>query len=183
MPTSLTAIASKAQRSRTHRFQNLYHLLNPRNLRTCFEELDKNAAPGVDRVNWVDYQKNLDANINQLARELKDEKYRARPVRRKYIAKTNGKMRPLGIPCQSDKIAQRAVAKILEAVYEQDFLDFSYGYRPGRSPQQATQELSQVQQFGPYGWVVEADIRGFFDAVDHDWLMRMLGKRQNNPIL
>jgi RNA-directed DNA polymerase len=177
MPTSLKAIAKKARESRKHRFQNLYHLLNRTNLRTCFFELKKNAAPGVDQVDWEDYHANLEANLQRLADTLKTGCYRARRIRRKLIPKGNGKMRALGIPCLEDKIVQRAVAKILGAIYEEDFLDCSFGYRPGRSPQGATQELAQALQFAPFGWIVEADIRGFFDSVDHDWLMRMLEQR------
>jgi group II intron reverse transcriptase/maturase len=177
MPTSLKAIAKKARESRKHRFQNLYHLLNRTNLRTCFFELKKNAAPGVDQVDWEDYHANLEENLQRLADTLKTDRYRTRRIRRKYIPKGNGKMRALGIPCLEDKIVQRAVAKILGAIYEEDFLDCSFGYRPGCSPQGATQELAQALQFGPFGWIVETDIRGFFDSVDHDWLMRMLEQR------
>jgi len=177
MPTSLQAIANKARKSRKHRFQNLYHLLNRVNLKTCFNELKKDAAPGVDKVDWQTYETNLDENLRNLNARLRTGSYHARPIRRKYIPKGNGKQRPLGILCLEDKIVQRAVAHILEAIYEQDFLDFSYGYRPKRSSQGASTELAQVLQFGPYGWVVEADIRGFFDAMDHDWLIRMLEQR------
>lgn len=177
MPTSLQAIANKARNSRKHRFQNLYHLLNRINLKTCFYELKKKAAPGIDDIDWQTYEANLEENLHNLNSRLKSGSYRARPIRRKYIPKGNGKLRPLGIPCLEDKIVQRAVAKILEAIYEQDFLDSSYGYRQGRSPQQASSELAHLLQFGPYGWVVEADIRGFFDAMDHDWLIRMLQQR------
>lgn len=177
MPTSLQAIANKARKSRKHRFQNLYHLLNRVNLKTCFFELKKNAAPGVDNIDWQTYEANLEENLRNLNARLRDGSYRARPIRRKYIPKSNGKLRPLGIPCLEDKIVQRAVAHILEAIYEQDFLDFSFGYRPQKSAQGASTELAQVLQFGPYGWVVEADIRGFFDSMDHDWLIRMLEQR------
>jgi group II intron reverse transcriptase/maturase len=177
MPTSLQAIANKARKSRKHRFQNLYHLLNRVNLKTCFYELKKKAAPGVDNIDWQTYEANLEENLRNLNSRLRTGSYRARPIRRKYIPKGNGKLRPLGIPCLEDKIVQRAVARILEVIYEQDFLDFSYGYRPKRSPQAASTELVRGLQFGPYGWVVEADIRGFFDAIDHDWLIRMLEQR------
>jgi len=177
MPTTLQGIANKARNSRKHCFQNLYSLLNYSNLRECFFELKKNAAPGVDLVDWYDYQVNLEDNLQTLVETLKAGGYRAKLVRRKYIPKGNGKVRPLGIPCLEDKLVQRLVAKILEAIYEQDFLDFSYGYRPGKSPQGATQDLARDLQFGPYGWVVEADIRGFFDSIDHEWMLRMLKER------
>ena len=177
MPTSLKGIANKARESRKHRFQNLYHLLNRTNLRTCFFELKRRAAPGVDGIDWHSYEANLEENLKNLTNRLKAGSYRAREIRRKYIPKANGKMRPLGIPCLEDKIVQRAVARILEAIYEQDFLESSFGYRPGRSPQAASTELTIALQFGPFGWIVEADIRGFFDAMDHDWLIRMLKQR------
>ena len=177
MPTSLLAIAKKARESRKHRFHNLYHLLNRTNLRACFHELRKKAAPGVDDVAWRDYESNLEENLTNLVHALKHGGYRARPTRRKFIPKSNGKMRPLGIPCVEDKIVQRAVARILGAIYEEDFLDVSFGYRPGKSPQAATKELAQVLQFGPYGWIVEADLKGFFDSIDHEWLLRMLDLR------
>jgi len=177
MPTSLQAIANKARKSRKHRFQNLYHHLNTVNLRTCFYELKKNAAPGVDKVDWQTYETNLEENLQNLNASLRTGSYHARPIRRKYIPKGNGKQRPLGILCLEDKIVQRAVANILNAIYEQDFLDCSYGYRPKRSSKGASTDLARKLQFGPYGWVVEADIRGFFDAMDHDWLIRMLEQR------
>ncbi|MEW6709546.1 MAG: group II intron reverse transcriptase/maturase [Candidatus Riflebacteria bacterium] len=177
MPTSLLAIANKARTSRKHRFQNLYHLLNRVNLRTCFYELKKNAAPGVDKVDWDTYETNLEENLRNLNASLRTGSYHARPIRRKYIPKGNGKQRPLGILCLEDKIVQRAVATILDAIYEQDFLDCSYGYRPKRCAKGASEDLARKLQFGPYGWVVEADIRGFFDAMDHDWLIRMLEQR------
>lgn len=177
MPTSLLAIANKARKSRKHRFQNLYHRLNKVNLRTCFYELKKDAAPGVDKVDWQTYETNLEENLQNLSASLRTGSYHARPIRRKYIPKGNGKQRPLGILCLEDKIVQRAVANILNAIYEQDFLDCSYGYRPKRSSKGASTDLARKLQFGPYGWVVEADIRGFFDAMDHDWLIRMLEQR------
>ena len=166
-----------ARKSRKHRFQNLYHRLNIVNLRTCFYELKKNAAPGVDKVDWQTYETNLEENLQNLNASLRTGSYHARPIRRKYIPKGNGKQRPLGILCLEDKIVQRAVANILNAIYEQDFLDCSYGYRPKRSSKGASTDLARKLQFGPYGWVVEADIRGFFDAMDHDWLIRMLEQR------
>lgn len=177
MPTTLQGIANKAKQSKKHKFLNLYHLLNRDFLRECFLELKKNAAPGVDQVDYYEYQENLEANLEALVARLKEGSYRANLVRRKFILKPNGKRRPLGILCTEDKIIQKGVAKILTAIYEADFLDCSYGYRPNSGAQGAARELSQALQFGPFGWIVEADIQGFFDNIDHEWLMRMLAER------
>jgi len=184
MQTSLRGIANRAASHKKHRFGSLYGLLNEENLAWCFEFLRKDAAPGVDRVDYVGYQRDLDSNIHDLVERLKGNRYRAKLVRRRYIPKLNGKMRPLGIPATEDKLVQVAVAKILGAIYEQDFLDWSYGYRPQRSPQDAATELTHSLHHGRYCWVVEADIKGFFDNIDHDWMIRMLEERiDDKPFL
>jgi RNA-directed DNA polymerase len=175
--TSLRGIANKGAKQRKHRFGNLYELLNEGNLRWCWQFLRKEAAPGIDRVDYAEYRAELGSNIHDLVDRLKGKRYRARLVRRRYIPKPNGKLRPLGIPTTEDKLLQLAVAKILEAIYEQDFLDCSYGYRPGRSPRDAVKALTDELQYGRCCWVVEADIKGFFDNIDHDWMLRMLGER------
>jgi group II intron reverse transcriptase/maturase len=123
------------------------------------------------------YERSLDANLAGLVERLKEKKYRAKLVRRKDIPKGNGKVRPLGIPVLEDKLVQLAVSKILAAIYEQDFLDCSWGYRPGRGAREASRELAEGLYRGNYGWVVEADIRGFFNNIDHDWTLRMLKER------
>ena len=184
MQTSLRGIANRASTHKTHRFRNLSGLLNGANLTWCFGFLRKDAAPGADRVDVEAYRKDLDANIHDLVERLKQGRYRAKLVRRRYIPKPNGKMRPLGIPATEDKLVQVAVAKILEAIYEQDFLDSSYGYRPGRSPQGAAQDLARTLQYGRYCWLVEADIKGFFDHIDHAWMIKMLEQRiDDQPFL
>jgi len=177
MQTSLRGIANRAATHKEHRFRNLSGLLNEANLAWCFRFLRKDAAPGADRVDVLEYQQDLESNIHDLVERLKGQRYRAKLVRRRYIPKSNGKMRPLGIPATEDKLLQIAVAKILEAIYEQDFLDFSHGYRPGRSPQAASKDLARTLLAGKYCWVVEADIRGFFDTIDHEWMMKMLEER------
>jgi RNA-directed DNA polymerase len=135
-------------------------------------------------VDYREYQTNLDTNIHDLVERLKGKRYRARLVRRHYIPKPNGKLRPLGIPTTEDKLLQLAVAKIPEAIFEQDFLECSYGYRPSRSPHDAVRDLTKEMQFGRYCWAVEADIKGFFDNINHDWLIRMLEERiDDKPFL
>ena len=139
---------TRPKQSKKHKFLNLYHFLNRDFLRECFLELKKNAAPGVDQVDYYEYQENLEENLEALFDRLKEECYRPKLVRRKFILKPNGKLRPLGIPCIEDKIVQKGVAKILTAIYEADFLDCSYGYRPNTGAQAAARELSQALQFG-----------------------------------
>jgi RNA-directed DNA polymerase len=176
-PTSLRGIAFKAEGRARHRFQNLYRCLNARFLMTCWKDLNKNAASGVDGVTAEAYEENLEANIQALAKRLKQKRYRARLVRRCYIPKENGKERPLGIPALEDRLLQLACAKILGAIFESDFVETSYGYRPNRSAREAIEDLQFNLQFGKYGYIVEADIKGFFDNIDHDWLLRMVRER------
>jgi RNA-directed DNA polymerase len=184
MPTSLRGIANRAATHKSHRYRNLSGLLNEANLKWCFQFLRKDAAPGVDQVDVEEYGQDLDSNICDLVERLKEGRYRAKLVRRRNIPKPNGKMRPLGIPATEDKLVQIAVAKILEAIYEQDFLDFSHGYRPGRSPQAAARELVRALQKGKYCWIVEADIKGFFDHIDHEFMLKMLEQRiDDKPFL
>ena len=131
----------------------------------------------MDRVEAREYEKQLKANVENLVDRLKRKSYRARLIRRRLIPKGNGKMRPLGIPVVEDKLLQLAVARILEAIYEEDFLRCSYGYRPKVGAHDAVDKLTVKLQFGRYGWVVEADIKGFFDHLDHEWLLKMLRER------
>jgi len=175
--TSLRGIAKKATESKTHQFGNLYRLLNVESLREAFYDLKKKAAAGVDKITAEEYAKELETNLGMLEEQLKSKQYRAKLVRRVYIDKGNGKKRPLGIPAVSDKIIQRAAAKILEAIYESEFSAHSYGYRPHTGAQKAVKDLNHELNFGRYNYIVEADIRGFFDAIDHDWLIRMLELR------
>lgn len=176
-PTSLRGIAEKAKADKQHRFRDLYRELTAEYLLRCWPDLNKAAASGVDRITADDYAKDLHGNILRLAERLKEKKYRAKLVRRVWIPKENGKERPLGIPALEDKLVQLACAKLLTAIYEQDFLASSYGYRPGRSAKHAVQDLTFDLQYGSYGYIVEADIKGFFDHMDHDWLLKMLRLR------
>jgi group II intron reverse transcriptase/maturase len=155
----------------------LYRRLNQENLRGCFYQLRRSAAPGVDKVTFTEYERELATNLADLVGRLKGKRYRAKLVRRKYIPKANGKLRPLGIPALEDKLLQLAAARMLEAIYEQDFLECSWGYRPKRGPREAGRELADRLYRGQTDWVVEADIKGFFDNISHDWMMRMLAER------
>jgi RNA-directed DNA polymerase len=177
MPTFLQGIAKKAHEHPKHRFGNLYELLNEAFLKECWRAIRKDAAYGVDGVSAQDYEAHLDANIHALVERLKRKQYRAKHVRRKYIPKGNGQLRPLGIPAVEDKLLQLAVTRILTAIYEQDFLRCSYGYRPHLGAQEAVDKLTLKLQFGQYNVVVEADIKGFFDTINHDWMLRMLQER------
>jgi RNA-directed DNA polymerase len=175
--TSLRAITTKAVQQPTYRFGGLYGLLNEETLRECFYALRKAAAPGVDGVTFQAYEKNLEANLTDLVRRLKHKSYHARLVRRKYIPKGQGKFRPLGIPVLEDKLLQYGAAQILSAIYEADFLPCSYGYRPARSAHDAVRGLTDRLFHGRYEFVFEADIRGFFEHIQRDWLERMLALR------
>jgi group II intron reverse transcriptase/maturase len=176
-PTSLWGISNKAKLNKRHRFQNLYRCLNEELLLNCWPSLNKDASSGVDGVTWQMYAQDLHANVKALVARLKAKQYRAKLVLRRYIPKGDDKLRPLGIPVIEDKLVQSGCARILIAIYEQDFLPVSYGYRPNRSAQDAVRDLTFDLQFGCYGHVVEADIQGFFDHMDHDWLLTMLQER------
>jgi len=175
--TSLLGIAKKAKSEKRYRFRNLYRELNEELLRDSWRLLRKDAALGVDQVSATEYEANLEENIHQLVERLKRKRYRAKLVRRHYIPKGEGRMRPLGIPAIEDKLLQMAVKRLLEAIYEQDFLLCSYGYRPRVGALEAVDQLTVKLQFGGYHQVVEADIKGFFDNLSHEWLMRMLAER------
>lgn len=177
MQTSLHGIAKRAKAFPEHRFGNLYSLLNENNLRWCFSQLNKHSAPGVDAVDYGTFEANLEGNIRGMVEDLKGNRYKAKLVRRRNIPKGNGKLRPLGIPAIGDKVLQKAAALVLSAIFEEDFLPCSHGYRRGRGPQRAALELSRNLHRGRYRWIVDADIKGFFDSIDHEWMMRMLEQR------
>lgn len=177
MQTSLQGIAQKAKRRKSYRFQNLYRMLNYNSLAEAWKRNNKKAAAGVDKITAREYAKELQQNLTDLAEQLEKKRYRAKLVRRVDIPKGEGKTRPLGIPAIGDKIAQSAAARILEAIYEQDFCPSSYGYRPKLSAHTAIKNLSQELNFGDYCYIVEADIKGFFQNIDHSWLIRMLEQR------
>jgi RNA-directed DNA polymerase len=181
--TSLQAIAKKASEQPGYRFRNLFGMLNEEMLKDSWQFIRKNAASGVDRVSAKEYERNLEENIHQLVEDLKRKRYRAKLVRRVLIPKENGKTRPLGIPATQDKLLQVAVKRLLEAIYEHDFSRSSFGYRPNLGALDAVDELTIKLQFGRYNFVVEADIKGFFDNLGHDKLLKMLAERVDDKAL
>jgi RNA-directed DNA polymerase len=178
MQTSLLAIANKAKDRKHYRFLNLYRLIGDENfLLDCWRDIRKDAAYGVDRIRADQYSENLINNVRELIERIKRKSYRARLVRRHYLPKPDGSRRPLGIPVVEDKLLQLAVTRILEAIYEQDFLRCSYGYRPNKGALDAVDKLTVKLQFGRYNFVVEADIKGFFDNIDQQRLIELLSLR------
>lgn len=183
MQTKLNLIAEIAGRDDRCKIDNVAYLLDETNLEECFWMLKQGKATGIDGVGFPEYGKRLHANLKDLVTRMKRNAYRPQPVRRTYIPKSNGKLRPLGIPATEDKIVQKGIARILEAIFENDFLDFSYGFRPGRNCHQAVGRLDRIIMKEPVNYVIDADIKGFFDNVTHDWMMKFLGHRVSDPCL
>ncbi len=177
METKLNLITEIARKDRGCKLNNLAHVLNVENLISCFRELKREKASGIDGVTFGEYEKNLGSNISNLVERMKKQSYKPQPVRRVYIPKANGKLRPLGIPAIEDKIVQMGITKILEAIFEVDFLDSSYGFRPNRSCHDALRALDDIVMQRPVNHVIDADIKGFFDNVEHKWLMECLKMR------
>ena len=148
-----------------------------------YKYLKKNSAPGLDKISAREYGKNLKGNVKDLVKRLKEKRYRAPMIKRVHIPKGNGKTRPLGLPVTEDKLVQLAVKRILSSIYEVDFLDCSYGYRVGRSGRDAVSAITRELNFGRYTYVVEADIKSFFDNIDHEWLIKMLKLRINDRVI
>ncbi len=181
--TKLSSITRRAQENPKEKFTSFTHLLTVGFLEVCFWELKRDKAPGVDGVKVKEYEANLEENLKGLVARLKTWRYRPQPVRRVYIPKANGKKRPLGIATVEDKIVQMALKKILEAIFEVDFLDVSFGFRPHRSCHDALDELNRVIMNRPVNWVVDMDIEKFFDTVEHRWLIKCLEQRVKDPNL
>ena len=176
--TKLHRIACKARKEPDFRFTSLFHLMDVELLRGCFARLRGEAAAGIDGKTKADYAEHLEENLAALVQRLQRMGYRPQAVRRVYIPKPGSdKQRPLGIPALEDKLVQAGMTRILEQIYEQDFMESSYGFRPGRSCHDALRALSETVEDGRIEWIVEADIKGFFDSVDHAWLMTMLEHR------
>lgn len=173
----LEGIRGIARRDRRTRFTALLHHVTPSLLMESFYALQRGAAAGVDGVRWQEYEKILDERAYELHRAIQSGRYRARPSRRVFIPKPDGRQRPLGIASVEDKIVQQAISTILGTIYEQDFLGFSYGFRAGRSQHDALDALSVGIKMRKVNWILDADIQSFFDEIDHDWMMRFLEHR------
>jgi RNA-directed DNA polymerase len=177
-PSALERVRQAAKRDGKQRFTALlHHVYDRHRLRAAYFSLKKEAAPGVDGETWRHYGEALDVHLQDLSERLKRGAYRAKPVRRVYISKDDGRLRPLGVPALEDKIVQRATVEVLNAIYETDFLGFSYGFRPGRSQHHALDALYTGLLTRKVNWVLDIDIRGFFDAIDHGWLVQFVEHR------
>ena len=177
MSTDISRIAELAKEDPKRQFFSIAHLITNEKLCEAFRSLRKNASAGIDGVTYERYGTNVEENIRQLHQRLKEGKYRAQPLRRVYIPKEDGKQRPISIPALEDKIVQKAVVVLLNAIYEQDFLECSYGFRPGRGQHQALDEVGRVLCTRPMGWVLEIDIRSYFDSIVRSALVEMIEKR------
>jgi group II intron reverse transcriptase/maturase len=180
-PSALERLREAAERDRKERFTALlHHIYDPKRLRVAYDETRRDAAAGVDGETWQHYGKRLEENLQDLSERLKRGGYRARPVRRVYIPKADGRQRPLGVPTLEDKIVQRAAVEVLNAIYERDFLGFSYGFRPERSQHDALDALATAIHREKVNWVLDADIRSFFDMLDQEWLRKFIEHRMGD---
>jgi RNA-directed DNA polymerase len=181
VPSGLDRVREVARRDKDARFTALLHHVDVDRLRAAYRAISPQAAPGVDGVPWAAYGQDLEANLQDLHQRLHAGRYRASPSRRAYIPKADGRLRPLGIATLEDKIVQRAVVEVLNAVYEVDFAGFSYGFRPGRGPHDALDALAAGTYKKKVNWVLDADIRDFFTNLDQSWLGRFLEHRIADP--
>lgn len=177
MRTTLQAISAKSNREPGYKFRNLYRLINEENLLYAWSILNKNSAVGVDKITAREYGQHLKASVSALVDRLKKGVYRAKLVKRVYILKGKDKFRPLGLPSLEDKLVQIVVAQILSAIFEPAFLASSFGYRPNRSPQAAVREMTDTLYGNRHNYVVEADVKSYFDSIDHGWLVQMLEEK------
>ena len=175
--SELEGVRQIAKRDKDMKFTALFHHITIERLRLAFMETNRKAAAGVDEVSWAQYGENLEANLLDLHQRLRRGAYRAKPSRRVYIPKADGRQRPLGVAAVEDKIVQRAVVEVLNAVYEKDFLGFSYGFRPGRGQHDALDALVTGIKRKKVSFVLDADVRGFFDAISHGWLVKFIEHR------
>ena len=178
VPSALERVREAATRDRRQRFTALlHHVYDVDRLGRAFQSTDRRAAAGVDGETWKHYERDLEANLQDLSERLKRGAYRAKPTRRAFIPKADGRQRPIGVPALEDKIVQRAVVEVLNAIYEVDFLDFSYGFRPGRGAHDALDALTTALKTEKVNWVLDADIRSFFDTLKHEWLVKFVEHR------
>ena len=180
MSTDIDRLSELAKEDPKRQFFSIAHLITPEKMYAAFLSLRKEASAGIDGVTYAEYEVDAARNIRQLHRRLKEGKYRAQPLRRVYIPKENGKLRPISIPALEDKIAQKAMVELLSPIYEQDFLDCSYGFRPKRGQHQALDEVGRVICTRPTGWILEIDITAYFDSIVREQLIEMIEKRVND---
>jgi len=176
-PTKLALISQRARKDPEFQFTSLAHLLNEGFLKECYYRLGRDRASGIDGVSWKEYGENLDENISDLVSRLKAKRYKPLPAKRVYIPKNEHEERPLGLPALEDKIVQKGISRILEAIYEADFLNCSYGFRPKRTCHQALNVVDKIVMRKYINYVNEADIRSYFDKVSHEWMMKFLQVR------
>jgi group II intron reverse transcriptase/maturase len=177
-PSALERIRQAARKDKEMRFTALFHHIYAlETLRATYLSLKREAASGVDGETWRHYGEALEDNLQNLSHRLKQGAYRAKPMRRVYIPKTDGRLRPLGVTALEDKIVQRAAVEVLNTIYETDFLGFSYGFRPGRSQHNALDALYTGLLTKKVNWVLDLDVRGFFDAISHDWFVKFIEHR------
>jgi RNA-directed DNA polymerase len=175
--TKLQRIEELAKQDVNLKFTSLAHLLNPELLNHALKKLNKHGAPGIDGITVEQFLQDANTNIEVIHQELKEKRYRANSVRRAYIPKANGKLRPLGIPTVTDRIVQSATATIIEKIYEPYFLDVSFGFRPNRSAHDALETIRKTINSNPVNWIVDVDIKEYFDNVNHQWMIKFLEHR------
>ncbi len=179
--TKLALISEQARKDPKLQFTSIAHLLNKRFLKECYFGLGRDRASGIDGVSWKEYGEQLDENLGCLVARMKSKRYKPQPAKRVYIPKNEHEKRPLGLPSLEDKIVQKGIAHILEAIYEVDFLDCSYGFRSGRGCHHALKVVDNTIMTKPVNHIIEADIKGFFDNVSHTWMMEFLQVRIKDP--
>jgi group II intron reverse transcriptase/maturase len=178
VPSALERIRQAAKKDRKLRFTALFHhVYDVARLKAAYEALKPKAAAGVDGVTWHGYGEDLEGNLRDLSERLRRGAYRAQPVRRVFIPKADGRQRPIGVPALEDKVVQRAVVEVLNAIYETDFLGFSYGFRPGRKQHDALDALTTGIMTKKVNWVLDGDIRSFFDTLKHEWVIKFVEHR------
>jgi RNA-directed DNA polymerase len=183
MSTKLNRIAVKAKQEPKLRFTSLAHIITPEFLKETWRLMNRKGASGVDGETTAEFERDLDGRVQNIWERLRANQYKAPPVRRVEIPKGQGKTRPIGIPTVEDRLVQRAIGRILNAIFEANFLDLSYGFRPGRKPHQALRALRAHIVTKKVRHIFEADIRGYFNHINHEWLMKMIKQRIADPVI
>ena len=181
MDTRLARISTLSRENPTMVFTSIGHMIDKQMLMECHMKMDGNKAVGIDGVTKETYGENLDGNLNELVDRLKRKAYKPKPARRVEIPKDNGKTRPLSIYCYEDKLVQQALKEILESVFEPHFYDRMMGFRPGRNCHQALRKLNTMIERNRTNYILDADVKGFFNHLDHDWIMKFIGSKIKDP--